>query len=138
MKTLNFFFSGILLACLLTGCTHEEPSAWVGVTGKWHVVSYAQNGKRDGIGFSENYRGTTDDYYDFSTNLILYVSFRGTFDIFVYTIENNCRLIIDSRDLVETIDRFDIQSVTGSSMVLYKKNTTNAANYTETVITFEK
>ena len=100
--------------------------------GKWNLVSIISREVENGAEVSnDTYNGVPGEIFDFQKNNTLIANFNGRIDIEVYKILENNKVIIGE-------DTAEIQSLTSSSVRLYKKRIEDVNTFSEFTINLKR
>jgi hypothetical protein len=146
MKTKTFAFLFLGLMMLMTSCkkdddkkTNEEL-----ILGKWSIVTDAVSGKRNGVSFSSTDTGTSSDYVNFGSDGKITGIQDGDTLSATYSINGNILISVTSHyDFNKNVTVSDtsqstILSLTDNSLVIYRKDYTDANNYDEETATLKR
>lgn len=119
------------IACKKESTT--PPSTQDRIAGKWQMESSAWDHFYSGVSHIVNYTGTAADYVDFRSDGKVYSFVGGSYDTVAYAIISDTKMWFDASSEI-----YDIQTLTGSSFKVYRKEIVNAGEYNESTINMKR
>jgi hypothetical protein len=138
MKTKSLVMVLIGVVIVLASCTKDEKTTTEKIQGKWTFVSDVDTVVINGQKFPEYYTGTADDYLTFSSDGKFAFNQDGSSASGEYSLNNDKLSMTYLVDQVRYTVLFTITTLTDNSLVIYRKNITDANNYEVEIVTFKK
>jgi major membrane immunogen (membrane-anchored lipoprotein) len=130
MKKITRILAAIAVsAFLLTACKKNDTKASTAqkIQGTWQVKSEIYNEHINGADHIDTTLGTSNTTIEFRNDGKVYSNFFGQKDTAAYTLVGDTQITIDS------VNTYDIKTLTSNSLVLYTKELDGTDYYEETL-----